>query len=428
MSAQPAVDIDKDTLVEMLTQASELEQSLCLQYLYAGFTLGQPGELGMTASQAELAQQWSQQIMRIGVQEMYHLLLANNLLTAVNAAPNLWRPNFPQPASRYSEINLPSLLSPFSGETASRFMCWEKPDVAGWWDEACAACGDATRARLGLEASPAEPPPYRTIGQMYGIVRQALLDNPGWIDPATAYRQVTSALVPFKPTVVPITTADQAAYYIDVIVREGEGAPNWESDSHFAYFHQIVNQLNAIGSNGSGPAMAWATVENPIYDPANQQPGTSLIDDPSVQPVGRLFNDLYLFLIMVLIRLFSPNGETEAERQSLANTALALMPLGIRPMATMLTRLPAGAQYPGSYAGPSFELPQPLRPLTDAREEALAWLYDMLAGINERCRVLSLTDTGLGQGALAQLGVIAARLETLLPLLQPQSEPAAVRP
>jgi hypothetical protein len=429
VNGQTTPQIDKETLVEMVRQASELEQSLCVQYLYAAFTLRMAGEPGLTASEASLTQQWGQQIMRIGIQEMYHLLLASNLLTAVNAVPNMWRPNFPQPASRYSEIDLPSLLSPFSSETVSRFMCWEKPDRTGWWDTFCANCGDQARARLGLlQVAAAEPPPYRSIGQMYGIVREALLDNPDWIDPTSADRQVTSAMVPFKPRVTPITTSEQAAYYIDIIVREGEGGPDWESKSHFAYFHQILNQLQQIDGSGPGFPMAWPTVENPIYNPANQKPGTSLIDDPSVQRVGQLFNDLYLLLVLVLVRLFTPNGETPAERRSLADAAMAVMPLGIKPLAVLLTRLPAGVSYPDRYAGPSFELPQTVTPLSADRAETLPILYDAMVAITQRCRILSVSETGLGPSALGQLSVVAARLETLLPLFQLEPERAEVRP
>ncbi|MBV9279197.1 MAG: hypothetical protein JOZ41_03870, partial [Chloroflexi bacterium] len=114
-------------LVEMLSQAAELEHALCCQYLYAAFTLRQPGDPGVSQSQSTMLAQWGQQVYKVAIQEMYHLTLANDLLTAVNAKPNFWRPNFPEPKARYADIHLPSRLSAFTLETVSRFMCWEKP-------------------------------------------------------------------------------------------------------------------------------------------------------------------------------------------------------------------------------------------------------------------------------------------------------------
>src|SRR5688500_1773796 len=105
----------------MLRKASELEHALCCQYLYAAFTLKQGGEAELTASEAALTSQWHQQITKVAVQEMYHLMLASDLLTAVGSEPHLWRPNFPQPDTRYSNVDLPSLLAPFELETLARF-------------------------------------------------------------------------------------------------------------------------------------------------------------------------------------------------------------------------------------------------------------------------------------------------------------------
>jgi hypothetical protein len=409
----------------MLRQASELEHALCCQYLYAAFTLKQGGDAGLTASQAALTSQWHQQITKVAVQEMYHLMLASDLLTAVGSEPHLWRPNFPQPDTRFSDVDLPSLLAPFDVETVTRFMCWEKPEQPGWWDGYCKQCEERVRARLGLEAS-AEPPRYDTIGQLYGSIAEGLRQNPGWIEPATAPRQVTSELVPFSPKVTAITTAEQACAFIEIIVLEGEGVEDWDSQSHFAYYHQIVDQLGQLALSESEFAAAFPTVENPIYDPQNQQPGTTLIDDPSVRPVGVLFNDAYLLLVRVLARLFLPEGEQPPERKALANAAMALMPLAIKPLGTLLTRLPAGSDHSGLYAGPSFELPPTIDLPTGVREEALPALRQDMLDVTRRARVVSIETVGMPDAARATLDGVAARLETLLPLFDVQAEPAGM--
>ncbi|WP_432956467.1 ferritin-like domain-containing protein [Micromonospora haikouensis] len=151
---EPAL-LDKSATIKMLHDACELEHMLCVQYLYAAATLAHGGDPGITAVRAALTEQWSHQLTRIAVQEMYHLTLANNILIALGAAPLLWRPNFPQPASRYSDINLPSTLTPFDRDTVNRFLCWEKPEPDGWWDAFCAECGRQAHARLNLAMPPA---------------------------------------------------------------------------------------------------------------------------------------------------------------------------------------------------------------------------------------------------------------------------------
>jgi len=352
-------------------------------------------------------------------------MLASDLLTAVGSEPHLWRPNFPQPDTRYSNVDLPSLLAPFSRETVTRFMCWEKPDEKGWWDEECKQCQKQLRKRLGLDASP-KPLPYDTIGQLYRSIEAGFRQHKGWIDRATAPRQVTSELVPFSPKVAAITTADQACDFIEIIVLEGEGTANWDSQSHFAYFHQIVDELRPPNQFRKRFAPAWRTVENPIYDAQNAKPGTTLIDDPTALPVGLLFNDVYLLLMRVLARLFLPDGEQPAERKALANAAMALMPLAIRPLGTLLTRLPAGSDHAGYYAGPSFELPPEIDLPIGIREETLPELREDMRRVTRRARAVSLEIAGLPAGAQATLEGVAARLETLLPLFDFQAEPAGM--
>ncbi|WP_329109729.1 ferritin-like protein [Micromonospora sp. NBC_01699] len=414
-TTEPAL-LDKPTTINMLHDACELEHMLCVQYLYAAATLSHGGDPGVTTVRAALTEQWSQQLSRIAVQEMYHLTLANNILIALGAAPYLWRPNFPQPASRYSDINLPSTLTPFSQETVSRFLCWEKPEPDGWWDDFCAECGRQAHTRLNLAMTASEERPYGSIAELYDQIKAAILGHPEWIDPASAARQVTSALIPLTPTLTPITTAEQAARYIDIIVLEGEGAPDWQSDSHFAYFHQIADQLDGLKQTQPDFAPGWPTVENPVYDPANT--GGTLITDPAVRAVGVTFNELYLLFVEMLVRLFTPDGQSTGQRQGLARVVTALMPLGIKPLAALLTRLPAGAEHPGRYAGPAFELPQPQPTGPPATVDELAGRLLALAG---RCRVLGLTDSGLDAGTQDALATIAARLETLVPLFTPST-------
>jgi hypothetical protein len=102
------------------------------------------------------------------------------------------------------------------------------------------------------------------------------------------------------------------------------------------------------------------------------------------------------------------------------------MPLCVKQLGTLLTRLPAGAQYPGQFAGPSFELPQPVELPSGAHEEAWSGLRQHLAEVTSRCRLLTLDPPqGLPEAARAKLGLVTKDLETLSPLLD--YEPVGTR-
>src|SRR5215813_10743287 len=92
----PFVIEHREALIYMLCEAAELEHGIMCQYLYAAFSLKQ-GE-GLAAGQLAAVQRWRSHIAHVATQEMLHLALVHNLLSAIGAAPHLTRPNLPQPA------------------------------------------------------------------------------------------------------------------------------------------------------------------------------------------------------------------------------------------------------------------------------------------------------------------------------------------
>src|SRR6266508_1800238 len=92
----PPLPVDsREQLVYLLTQAAELEQGILCGYLFALYSLKRdPGD-GLDPEQLALVTRWGDTLAEIAVQEMLHLSLATNLLTAVGATPHFHRPNFP---------------------------------------------------------------------------------------------------------------------------------------------------------------------------------------------------------------------------------------------------------------------------------------------------------------------------------------------
>src|SRR5713101_832602 len=123
----PFVIEHREALIYMLCEAAELEHGIMCQYLYAAFSLKQSEAEGLTAEEAAAVNRWRKRISHVATQEMLHMSLVQNLLSAIGAAPHLSRPNYPQPASHYpAGVHL--ALLPFGEEALRHFMFLERPE------------------------------------------------------------------------------------------------------------------------------------------------------------------------------------------------------------------------------------------------------------------------------------------------------------
>ncbi len=94
--AEPTLTVDtREELVYLLGQACEIEHGLMCEYLYAQFSLKRGPDEGLTDGQLARVQAWEKALISVIKQEMLHLALATNILTAIGAAPHFERPNFP---------------------------------------------------------------------------------------------------------------------------------------------------------------------------------------------------------------------------------------------------------------------------------------------------------------------------------------------
>src|SRR6201984_2301972 len=121
----PFVIEHREALIYMLCEAAELEHGIMCQYLFAAFSVKEDAGEGLTEDQAATVRRWREQISHVAAQEMLHLALVQNLLSAIGAAPHLSRPNFPQPASHYPAWAHLTLL-PFGEEPLPKFMVLER--------------------------------------------------------------------------------------------------------------------------------------------------------------------------------------------------------------------------------------------------------------------------------------------------------------
>ena len=92
---------NRSQLIYLLTEAAELEHGIMCCYLFAAFSIKKDVSEGITEEQLAMVRGWRGTIMQIAIQEMTHMSLACNLLTAVGGTPHTRRPNLPSSPRAY---------------------------------------------------------------------------------------------------------------------------------------------------------------------------------------------------------------------------------------------------------------------------------------------------------------------------------------
>jgi hypothetical protein len=122
-----SVITNRSDLIQALCDAAQLEHGLCCAYLYAAFSIKRRPEEGIPPDKLADLREWESTLLLIARQEMEHLGIVCNLLTAIGGMPYLENPTFPIPKDRYG--TLPELpLERFSKETVQRFITFESPE------------------------------------------------------------------------------------------------------------------------------------------------------------------------------------------------------------------------------------------------------------------------------------------------------------
>ena len=354
----PFVIEHREALIYMLCQAAELEHGIMCQYLYAAFSLKQSRDEGLTAEEETAVRKWRKQISHVATQEMLHLSLVQNLLSAIGAAPHLSRPNFPQPARHYpAGVHL--TLLPFSDQTLRHFMYLERPEGMDLED----AVGMAAYRRAVPAMQHGEIVPrgqdFATVGHLYRSIEAGIAhlaekygERSLFVGPPRA--QATQPYFGW-PELVAVTDVASAQRAIDEILEQGEGPRGHWKDAHFGQFVAILDEY--VQLREANPVFNPVRPVVPVnVRPAERDTDIPLVSDPVAGRVMDLFNVCYEILLLMLQRFFAHTEETDPQLKALADATIALMFGAIKPLGDLVTTLPAGPEYPGRTAGPSFEL------------------------------------------------------------------------
>jgi len=355
MTAEPPLQAgSREELACLLGEACEIENGLMCEYLYAQFSLKRTAGEGLAPEQVARVQAWEATLIEVIKQEMLHLALAANILTAVGAAPHFERPSLPI-LSRWYPPGVQIALLPFGERALRHFMYLERPGGMALED----AGGFAAQPGIQLLASigrpvAAAPGPWQTVGHLYrgieaGLAR--LCDRYGedavFIGPPGA-QAVTATFEWTELTAV--TGLASASRAIELIVEQGEGARGDWVRSHFGKFVGILEDFLAV--QAADPGFDPARPAGPAYVrlPPDVASG-ALIEDRVTARVADLCNGLYEVMLQVLSRYYVHHGETPAELETLARTAKHLMNWVMRPLGSVLTTADR-ALAPGSHGRP----------------------------------------------------------------------------
>jgi CDGSH-type Zn-finger protein/truncated hemoglobin YjbI len=383
----PIVIEHREALYYMLCEAAELEHGIMCQYLYAAFSLKQSEAEGLSPEETEAVQRWRKRISHVATQEMLHLSLVQNLLSAIGGAPHLSRPNFPHPASHYpAGVHL--ALLPFGEAALRHFMFLERPEGMDLDDaEGMVAFGRAEPAMQQGEIVPRSQD-FKTVGHLYRSIEAGiahLADKLGerrlFVGPPRA--QATQQYFGW-PELVAVTDVASAQQAIDEILEQGEGPRGHWKDAHFGQFVEILDEYTQLreANPAFDPVRPVVTVN---VRPSERDTGVPLATDPLTRQVMDLFNVSYEALLLMLQRFFAHTEETDAQLKALADATVNLMFSAIKPLGDLVTTLPAGPDYPARTAGPSFELFYESDAVLPHREAAWILLTERLRQAAEFC-------------------------------------------
>jgi CDGSH-type Zn-finger protein/truncated hemoglobin YjbI len=388
----PFVIEHREALIYMLCEAAELEHGIMCQYLFAAFSLKQREDEGLTAAELEAVTRWRKQISHVATQEMLHLSLVNNILSAIGGAPHLSRVNLPAQANHYP-AGVQLALLPFGEAALQHFMFLERPEGMDIADaDGMAAVGRAEPVMAEHDIVP-RLQDFATVGHLYRSVEAGLAHlsekfGEQWLFIGPPRAQATSANFRW-PELIGVTGLASACRAVGEILEQGEGPRGHWENAHFGQFVKILDEYQQLRA------------ANPSFDPVrpvlavNVRPiehaDVPLVTDHLTARCMDLFNVGYEILLQTFERYFAHTEETDEQLETLAEVTLGLMFSVIKPLGDLITTLPAGPEYAGRTAGPSFELFYESDYLMPHRGAAWAMLEERLreaADFAERVRTV----------------------------------------
>ena len=387
--AEPRVVVaNREDLWWLLTEASQLEHMIMCQYLFAEFSLKQGTEEGLTAEQAEAVERWRKLLRGIAVEEMLHMALVANVMAAIGAAPYFGRPNYPQ-RSGYFPSGIQLDLVRFGEAALLHFLYLERPEGMERQDADEFVPTAPPRDPVSEEELMPRGQEFMTVGHLYRGIEdglRTLCERFG--EPAlfvgSPRAQATPELLDW-PQVIAVSDLDSALAAIGEIIEQGEGARGHWEDAHYGRFLSIWEEFHQLRDADPSFDPARPAIASYTHQPFDIQAEVPIITDPLTHRVAELGTVAYELVLQLLTRFFTHTDETDEQLEMLIGTAIEMMADVIRPLGTMLTKLPVGPDHPGSTAGLAFQMHYSMGNFVPWRGSAWALLHERMAFLQDRC-------------------------------------------
>jgi len=430
--SEPVIVVEnREQLIYLLTEAAEIEHGLMCCYIYAAASL-RDGDPALTEPQRASIASWRRTILDVAKEEMVHLALVSNILSAIGSAPHFLRPNFPV-SPGYHPAGVVVSLAPFDRSTLDHFIFLERPEGVDLPDGSGFVPKQYHRGQAAHRLVPTAQD-YATVGHLYRGIREALTalsDKLGETelfigDPRV---QVGSEVFSMRG-LAKVRSLVEAHAAIDTIVRQGEGSQSKDDTSHFMRFSKIGAEYAELIAQDPGFVPSRPAARNPLMRRPPEPEGRVWI---SAEPAASLLdtaNATYAVMLRALGTMFSPISIDPDVRPVIGDLCGVAMQV-LMPLATQLTELPASPEHPGVTAGMTFTVSRSIHPPAD--EHALRVIAESarsLAGaigsaakvdrglVDALARIATTLDT-LGRRELAPAGAAVAQ-----PAPHPAPEPA----
>jgi hypothetical protein len=411
MTEPRVVVAHREHLWWLLAEAAQLEHMIMCQYLFAEFSLKQGTSDGLTAEQAEAVTRWRKTVRGIAVEEMLHLALVSNLMTAIGAAPVFGRPNFPQ-RSGYFPSGVQLDLLPFGEQALRHFLFLERPE--GMERQDAQGFVPVVPPREPVQADEALPrgQEFATIGHLYRGIAEGLRGLVGRLGERAVFvgsprAQATPELLRW-PQLIAVTDLASALAAVEEIIEQGEGARGDWRTAHYGRYLTMWQEYHDLRERD--PSFEPARPVLPAYtrQPFGIETPQPIITDPLTHQVAELAVMAYELVLQLLNRFFTHTDETEEQLGTLIGAAIGMMGGVLRPLASALTAMPVGPPHGDRTAGFAFDVYYVLGNMVPWREPAWALLHERLALLVQRCA--ELTDIHGALEAVPQAHQRAAKI------------------
>jgi hypothetical protein len=388
MAEKKLVVESREQLWSLLIEAVQIEHMIMCQYLYACFSLKTEPDEGLTAEQADAVARWQETITGIAIEEMLHLALASNVMSAIGAAPSLSRPNFP----RHSEFLPPGVqfaLLPFGEAALTHFLYLERPEGMERVDAAEFVPATPSFAPVARDELMPRAQDFLTVGHLYRGIEQGLKHLARKLgEPVLFVGSPRAQATPDRfrwPQLVAVTDLASARKAIDEIIEQGEGARGDWRPAHYGRFFNIWNEYQRLREQDPSFEPARPVIPAFTRQPFDIDEPQPLLTDPLTLEVAELFNLGYEVLLQVLTRFFTHTDETDKQLDTLVQAAFGIMSGVLGPLGRALTRLPVGPGNPGRTAGAAFEMYYQMGNFVPWRQAAWVLMSERTAVLSRQC-------------------------------------------